>query len=95
MILQTCFCCVRSSVLSLKQLIHSSLTTAEGLIEMFSHSALPRRRMVNHSSVVYSEISFGVRASAALFFTEASQWRLTRVFFLSGGDPPSYPTRPL
>lgn len=59
--------------LSLKQLIHSGITKAEGLIEMFSHFSLPRRRIVNHSSVVYFEISFGVWASAALFFTETSQ----------------------
>lgn len=63
----------RSAVLSLKQLIHSSITKAEGLIEMFSHFSLPWRRIVNHSSVVYFEISFGVWASAALFFTETSQ----------------------
>lgn len=59
--------------LSLKQLIHSSITKAEGLIEMFSHFSLARRRIVNHSSVVYFEISFGVWASAALFFTQTSQ----------------------
>ena len=51
--------------LSLKQLIHSSITKGAGLIEMFSHFSAARRRRVNHSPVVYSEISFG----AALFFT--------------------------
>lgn len=77
------FRCRLSAVLSLKQLIHSSITKAEGLIEMFSHFSLPPRRIVNHSSVVYFEISFGVWASAALFFTETSQsaW-LVCVFFL-------------
>lgn len=48
------------AVLSLKQLIHSGITKAQGLIEMFSHFSVARRRIVNHSSVVYSEISFGV-----------------------------------
>lgn len=72
-----------SAVLSLKQLIHSSITKAEGLIEMFSHFSLPRRRIVNHSSVVYFEISFGVWARAALFFTETSQssWLVYFFFF--------------
>lgn len=72
----------RSAVLSLKQLIHSSITKAGGLIEMFSHFSLPRRRIVNHSSVVYFEISFGVWASAALFFTETSQSSWLVCFFL-------------
>lgn len=72
----------RSAVLSLKQLIHSGITKAEGLIEMFSHFSLARRRIVNHSSVVYFEISFGVWASAALFFTETSQSGWLVCFFL-------------
>lgn len=50
----------RRAVLSLKQLIHGSITKAEGLIEMFSHFSPARRRIINHSSVVYFEISFGV-----------------------------------
>lgn len=55
----------RRAALSLKQLIHSGITKAPRLIEMFSHFSGARSRIVNHSPVVYLEISFG----AALFFT--------------------------
>lgn len=62
----------RRAALSLKQLIHGSITKAAGLIEMFSHFSAARRRLLNHSPVVYSEISF----AAALFFTAGPAERL-------------------
>lgn len=61
----------RRAALSLKQLIHSSITKARRLIEMFSHFSGARRRIVNHSPVVYFEISFGV----ALLFTQPPRRR--------------------
>lgn len=53
------------SVIQLFCPLNSKFITAEqkqrGLIEMFSHLSSPLwRRIVNHSSVVYVEISFGV-----------------------------------
>lgn len=78
----------RRAALSLKQLIHSGITKAQRLIEMFSHFSGARSSIVNHSPVVYFEISFG----AALFFT-AGPTPAPCAALLE--PPPSYSTRPL
>lgn len=77
----------------LKQLIHSSITKAAGLIEMFSHLSVARRRLLNHSPLVYSEISFGAALFSTAGLTAAAP--LCVSLLKPPPPPPSSSTRPL